>query len=286
MMAVSLKYDRLYFTAVMACAHSAPVVVGFVLFTAVEALPSLDRYKLQPFQRTNRISSLIRRFCFSGTEEERDFREKRKTNESSFWWCLADCLVNHLIVVPTIFMGPVYTVAARLFPSLLEFSAPLPSRWSVVAQILWFTIVEDFLFYWTHRFLHSRWLYSRVHKVHHVFRSPVVISAEYAHIVEKVLGNHVPVAVGPLTWPAHPYVLALWVAVRMSKTVEAHSGYMFPFSPFSFAPAIQTTSERHDWHHSHNDGVYGSFYRLWDWAGGTEASFLKHKEKLAGESRR
>ena len=100
MMAVSLEYDRLYFTAVMACAHSAPVVVGFVLFTAVEALPSLDRYKLQPFQRTNRISGLIRRFCFSGTEEERDFREKRKTNESSFWWCLAASSITSFSSLP------------------------------------------------------------------------------------------------------------------------------------------------------------------------------------------
>ena len=35
---------------------------------------------------------------------------------------------------------------------------------TLTKQIVFFTIVEDALFYWSHRLLHTRWLYKRVHK--------------------------------------------------------------------------------------------------------------------------
>ncbi len=34
-------------------------------------------------------------------------------------------------------------------------------------QILSYFILEDFIFYWGHRFLHTKWLYKHVHSVHH-----------------------------------------------------------------------------------------------------------------------
>jgi hypothetical protein len=40
---------------------------------------------------------------------------------------------------------------------------PLPS-WKVMSfQILSYFILEDFIFYWGHRFLHTKWLYKHVH---------------------------------------------------------------------------------------------------------------------------
>ena len=40
-------------------------------------------------------------------------------------------------------------------------------RKEVSAQILFYFIIEDFVFYWGHRILHSKWLYKNVHSVHH-----------------------------------------------------------------------------------------------------------------------
>ena len=37
----------------------------------------------------------------------------------------------------------------------------------VLAQIIFYFILEDFIFYWGHRVLHTKWLYKHVHSVHH-----------------------------------------------------------------------------------------------------------------------
>lgn len=37
----------------------------------------------------------------------------------------------------------------------------------VLSQIIFYFILEDFVFYWGHRILHTKWLYKHVHSVHH-----------------------------------------------------------------------------------------------------------------------
>ena len=43
----------------------------------------------------------------------------------------------------------------------------LPAPWVVAAQVFVFVALDDFLFYWMHRALHTRWLFKRVHGIHH-----------------------------------------------------------------------------------------------------------------------
>jgi len=40
-------------------------------------------------------------------------------------------------------------------------------RKEVVPQIIFYFILEDFVFYWGHRILHTKWLYQHIHSVHH-----------------------------------------------------------------------------------------------------------------------
>lgn len=50
-------------------------------------------------------------------------------------------------------------------------------------------LIEDFCFYWGHRFLHHRWVYPHIHKVHHTFTHTVSIANEYTHPVEFLISN-------------------------------------------------------------------------------------------------
>jgi len=45
----------------------------------------------------------------------------------------------------------------------------------------------DFMFYWAHRFLHSKWLYKTIHKQHHLFKTCVGVSSSYQHFVEGAI---------------------------------------------------------------------------------------------------
>ena len=46
----------------------------------------------------------------------------------------------------------------------------------------------------------------------------------------------------------------VWFAVRMWETIDSHSGYILPLSPWNALLAIQGGAARHDYHHSHNIG--------------------------------
>lgn len=73
----------------------------------------------------------------------------------------------------------------------------------------------------------------------------------------------------------------LWVVVRVNEIVDAHSGYGLPWSPWSYT----RPSERHEYHHSHNIGCYGSFFPFWDWAMGTDVDFRAFLSKGAWRNR-
>jgi sterol desaturase/sphingolipid hydroxylase (fatty acid hydroxylase superfamily) len=68
--------------------------------------------------------------------------------------------------------------------------------------------------------------------------------------------------------------------LRVVETVDAHSGFRFPFSPFSLLP-FQGGSERHFFHHSHNVGSFGSFFNYWDRITGTDRAFLEFQKEEA-----
>jgi sterol desaturase/sphingolipid hydroxylase (fatty acid hydroxylase superfamily) len=66
----------------------------------------------------------------------------------------------------------------------------------MIWQILFSMIIEDTCFYWSHRTLHSPKLYSKIHKKHHEFYTSVSYCSVYAHPLEYIFGDVIPVFVG------------------------------------------------------------------------------------------
>lgn len=125
-----------------------------------------------------------------------------------------------------------------------------------------FVFVNDTLFYFSHRALHTRWLFKNVHVRHHRFRFVRGLVAEYAHPVED-FANFVAFVAGPILLGSPFPIVAAWVFLRMIETVDAHSGYTF--TPWA---------KRHAFHHMYAArGCYGSFAGLWDRVLGTEQQF-------------
>ena len=54
-----------------------------------------------------------------------------------------------------------------------------------------------------------------------------------------------------------------WFVIRLGKAVDNHSGYNFPWSPYTLLP-YTVTPAYHDYHHLINIGNYCSFFRFWD----------------------
>jgi len=157
--------------------------------------------------------------------------------------------------------------------------APLPSATTILLHFVICVIANDTLFYWAHRTLHHRFFYKRIHKQHHEYKTSIGIAAEYAHPLEEAISNGFPTIAGCMFFGAHPCVLFLWLLLRMYETVDSHSGYEFPWSPFHLFPSIQGGAARHDYHHAHNVGNFGAFFIFWDWICVTDKTYLAWVKK-------
>jgi sterol desaturase/sphingolipid hydroxylase (fatty acid hydroxylase superfamily) len=134
--------------------------------------------------------------------------------------------------------------------------------WLFVWHFLVFVFVNDTIFYFSHRILHTRWLFKNVHVRHHRFRFVRGLVAQYAHPVEDLL-NFVAFLAGPVLLGSPFIIVAAWVFLRMFETVDAHSGYAF--TPWA---------KRHAFHHMYAArGCYGSFAGLWDRLLGTDKQY-------------
>jgi len=70
----------------------------------------------------------------------------------------------------------------------------------------------------------------------------------------------------------------------MWESVDAHGGYAFPWSPFYLLDGWLTLGPvAHDWHHSHNRGMYG-VGRYLDRIFDTDKVYLEDMSKLHMEA--
>lgn len=177
-----------------------------------------------------------------------------------------------------------------------------PSTGTILLQLALCAVAEDAAFYWCHRTLHHPSLYPHVHKVHHQYYHSFTLASEHAHPVEFLLGDLIPLVLGPNLWngtaaffpslglsPMHTLVLWMWILLRIAVSVEEHCGYEFPWSPMRVLATLPgslawgASPGGHDWHHSHNMGMYASQFAWWDALCGTDTVYKEWKGKREKE---
>lgn len=83
-----------------------------------------------------------------------------------------------------IFVGVPFAIVANyamkwrgITPNIRE----LPRMHWVLFELGVCILVEEFGFYYSHRLMHSKRIYKHIHKQHHLWQSPVAVTAIYAH---------------------------------------------------------------------------------------------------------
>jgi plant 4alpha-monomethylsterol monooxygenase len=148
-------------------------------------------------------------------------------------------------------------------------AGPLPAWWVIVLQLVFFFYLDDLLYYWSHRALHTRWLYKKIHAWHHRIVTPWAITGNYMHPLELSVTATVAM-IGPLLVGAHVVTVWLWFVWRQWEAAEGHSGYDFPWSPSHFIPG-NDGARHHDMHHAKVKGNYAGFTPIFDRLFGTFA---------------
>lgn len=126
-------------------------------------------------------------------------------------------------------------------------------------------LFHDFFYYWLHRLLHIRFLFKKIHSVHHYSTNPTILTCFAFHPIEAILLSAWPllfVFVIPLCLPA----LVIFGFVMHGFNFVGHLGYEFFPKKQLAIPIIKwfNSSTGHNLHHQRVNVNYGHYTLIWD----------------------
>ena len=173
-----------------------------------------------------------------------------------FWPSIIRIIINNIILVGLLI------VAWPLMKQTGVHAQEVPVWYVIIAQLLFFVLFDDFLYYWMHRAMHSRWLLVNVHSVHHRIKNTCALDGNYFHWIEFAATASLAL-VAPIILGAHLYVLWIWIIIRQFEAADGHCGYDLPYNPVKLIPFYHG-AVYHDFHHARFKGNYAGFLSYLD----------------------
>jgi Delta7-sterol 5-desaturase len=145
-------------------------------------------------------------------------------------------------------------------------------------------VLHDTWFYWTHRLLHHRRVFTRTHRVHHLSVAPTPWSA-YSFSAAEALVQSMYLPLVLLVVPAHASVVLAWTLWMVLRNTMGHSGV--ELLPRAWVAGWWgrwcTTTLHHEMHHAYSRCNFGLYFTWWDRACKTEHPEYRARLARLGE---
>ena len=153
----------------------------------------------------------------------------------TMWELCSTIALGQVFILGPYSVAQVAVHSSSTIPLSLRVDTTLPPASEVLVTLALLVLLEECCFYYSHRLLHTAWLYRHVHKQHHTFTSPVALAAVYAHPLEVATGNVLPLVLSPLMLNAHLFTVVVWYVFAIVGVQWHHCGYnLFPRQRTSF----------------------------------------------------
>ncbi|XP_040905929.1 cholesterol 25-hydroxylase-like protein isoform X2 [Toxotes jaculatrix] len=174
------------------------------------------------------------------------------------WRCMLKILRNHVC-----FVFPLSLVHWYWSPPVCPPQAP--EMLSVVQDVLACLLLFDTQYFLWHLLHHKvAWLYQFFHKEHHLYTATFSLATEDTSVWE-MLSLSFFATLNPALLNCHPLTKMLFFITNIYLSVEAHSGYEFPWSPHRLVPlGLYGGSRHHDLHHLKFKVNYAPYFTHWD----------------------
>ena len=141
----------------------------------------------------------------------------------------------------------------------------MPGASTVLINLALLTVWNEVHFYTCHRLLHTRWLYRKVHVVHHRSVVPTPFTTYSFHWVEATMLSSVMILMA-LVWPLDIVSMIVFPGISLIANSIGHMNYaVFPDKDHG---ELLAACQRHTAHHTRWNGNYGFYWPLLDrWLG-------------------
>jgi sterol desaturase/sphingolipid hydroxylase (fatty acid hydroxylase superfamily) len=174
-------------------------------------------------------------------------RIQTKVNSINLYKIVKLVLFNQIIITPICIYG--------LYEIYELYDKTIPTVYIVIRDILISLLFTEVFFYYIHRLLHYKYFYRYIHSIHHTYSAPISITAIYAHPLEYIFGNILPIVIGPIVCNSHLITIWIWQLIVIMNTVIVHSGFApkNPIYKYLYIP----DPTKHDVHHMSYKFNYG-----------------------------
>ncbi|XP_071336509.1 cholesterol 25-hydroxylase-like protein [Trachinotus anak] len=260
-----------HFSAGMTSSQSTEILFLQILWDWLREWESLLRSPFFPvlFSLTVYVGCCFPYFCLDLLCSRMALVSRYKIQpQSKVTWaaarrCLCKIIRNHVCFIFPLSVGYWYlkpVVSPPVAPAVLV----------VVKDVLACLLLFDMQYFFWHLLHHKLyWLYRVFHKEHHFYTATFSLATEDTSVWE-MLSLSFFATLNPVLLDCHPLSEMLFFITNIYLSVEAHSGYDFPWSPHRLVPfGLYGGAQHHDLHHLKFQVNYAPYFTHWDRIFGT-----------------